>query len=161
MASRRLRAYLSGGMEYAKDEGADWRGRIEAWIVSELGHSVFNPNVESEKYLRNRLGKGSFRTLKLRDVERFQSIVRGIVKLDMSEIALRSDYVVCLWNAGALRGAGTKGELSIATYFGKPVYMVTRMQKERIPGWILGCTTRIFRSFGELKVFLREEYRSF
>ena len=158
MGSSRLRAYLSGGMEYARDEGADWRAKMETWIVTELGHSVFNPNVESAQYLRKHLRHGSFRTLKLKNVRRFQSIVRGIVLLDMDEIARSSDYVVCFWDASALRGAGTKGELSIAKYFRKPVYLVTRMEVQRIPGWILGCTTRIFPSFARLKTFLRATY---
>jgi hypothetical protein len=158
MAPKRPRAYLSGGMEYAKDEGVRWRKEMEEWIAVELGHSVFNPNVESEKFLKKKLRRGSLRTLKFANIDRFQSIVQGIVRLDSTEIALRSDYVVCLWDASAQRGAGTKGELSIAKYFNKPVYMVTRMSKQNIPGWILGCTSRIFSSFAELREYLRTNY---
>jgi hypothetical protein len=156
--SKRIRAYLSGGMEYAKNEGASWRKGMEHWIANELGHSVFNPNVESEKYMKKKLKRGNLRKLKFTNVDKFQSIVRGIVKLDSAEIASRSDYVVCLWNGSAQRGAGTKGELSIARYFDKPVYMVTRMRRDRIPGWILGCTSDIFSSFDELKKFLLTKY---
>lgn len=145
-------------MEYARDEGRDWRRTIEKWIVSELGHSVFNPNTESKKYLKRRLPKGNLRKLKFSNVDRFQAIVRGIVMLDSLEIARRSDYVICLWDTSAQRGAGTKGELTIARFFDKPVYMVTRMKRSSIPGWILGCTTEIFESFGELKVQLKKEY---
>ncbi len=159
MASRSLRAYLSGGMEYARNEGVGWRRSMEIWLASELGHSSFNPNVESEKYLRKHRLRGSFRELKSSDIERFQSIVRGIVRLDLDEIARRSDYVICFWDSSAQRGAGTKGELSIARFFEKPVYMVSRMRKENIPGWVLGCTTTFSPSFGELKAFLRAKYR--
>jgi hypothetical protein len=31
MKHKKLRAYLSGGMEYAKDEGADWRAETQDW----------------------------------------------------------------------------------------------------------------------------------
>lgn len=156
--SRRTRAYLSGGMEYAKNEGMDWRQTMQEWIVRELGHSVYNPNNESERYLRKKLPKASFRDLKFTNVNRFQSIVRGIVHLDSNEIAKRTDYVICYWDKSAQRGAGTKGELTVARYFRKPVYMVTRMRHENIPGWILGCTSKIFCSFGQLKAFLKRRY---
>ncbi len=156
--SRRLRTYLSGGMEYAKGEGQDWRREIEEWITTELGHSVFNPNNESEKYLRKRLPHQNLRKLKFTDTAKFESIVRGIVMLDSLEIARKSDYVICYWDASALRGAGTKGELTLARFFGKPVYMVTRINRIRIPGWVLGCTTRIFGSFEMLKTYLKGKY---
>jgi hypothetical protein len=153
--AKRLRTYLSGGMEYAKDEGVDWRAEMNAWVVRELGHKVFNPNTESEKYLRRNLSRRDLRRLKFSDIQKFQAVVRGIVSLDSREIAFRSDYVICLWDTSALRGAGTKGELTIAKFFNKPVYMVTRMKPERIPGWVLGCTSKIFRSFDELKNYLK------
>jgi hypothetical protein len=145
-------------MEYAVREGVNWRNAMERWIVQELGHSVFNPNSESERYLGRKLPKASLRELKFSDLDKYQLIVRGIVKLDSEEIANRTDYVICYWDRSAQRGAGTKGELSIARLFNKPVYMVTGMKKTNIPGWILGCTTKIFHSFGELKTFLKRKY---
>ncbi len=155
---RKVRTYLSGGMEYAKDEGQDWRRSTERWIRTELGHTVFNPNRESKKYLGRRLPDQNLRKLKFKDIEKFQSVVKTIVMIDSVEIARRSDYVICYWDASAQHGAGTKGELTIARFFGKPVYMVTKVKKANIPGWVLGCTTRIFSSFSELKDYLRSEY---
>ena len=152
---KRPRVYLSGGMEYAKDEGADWRGMMQSWILEELGHTVFNPNVESDKFLKRKLPHEDLRRLKFSDINRYQTILRSIVRLDSEEIALRSDYVICYWNQSAQRGAGTKGELTMARFFKKPVYMVTRMKSEKIPGWILGCTLKIFGSFDELKSYLK------
>jgi hypothetical protein len=156
--AKKIRTYLSGGMEYALNEGVDWRKMMEEWIDRELGHSVFNPNSESQKYLKKKLRNVNLRKLKFSNVDRFQTIVRGIVKLDSEEIARKTDYVICYWDRSAQRGAGTKGELTIARFFGKPVYMVTRMKHSSIPGWILGCTSRTFHSFGELKVHLKQKY---
>ena len=45
------RAYLSGGMEYAADEGRDWRSEMQSWLERGLGCTVFNPNVESDRLL--------------------------------------------------------------------------------------------------------------
>lgn len=158
---KKTRTYLSGGMEYARNEGVDWRSMMQEWIVRELGHSVFNPNMESEKYLKRTLPGGDLRKLKFIDIEAFRRIVRGIVKLDSEEIAGKSDYVICYWDRSAQRGAGTKGELTIARFFHKPVLMVTGMNHANIPGWILGCTTEIFPSFGELKAYLKQHRRLF
>lgn len=147
-------------MEYAQNEGADWREEIQIWLRDELHHSVFNPTKESAKYLSKKIPRENFRALKFKDVRRFSKLVAGIVDRDSNEIAERSDYVICYWDRSAHRGAGTKGELTVARLFRKPVYMVTEMKPDNIPGWVLGCTTRMFPSFHELKAFLLKTYKS-
>ena len=149
------RAYLSGGMEYAADEGRDWRSEMQGWLERELGCEVFNPNHESDSYFRARHPGLNFRALKEQDIDGFRAIVKELVDRDCREIADRSAFVVCYWDESAQRGAGTKGEITIAHHFGKPVYLVTAMPPEQIPGWVLGCTDRIFGSFEALKRFLK------
>lgn len=158
MKHKKFRTYLSGGMEFARKEGANWRSEMELWVKENLNHSAFNPNTESQKFLAKKFPKGDFRKLKFDNVEKFTTIVKDIVDLDSREIARHSDYVICYWDASAQKGAGTKGELTIAKFFRKPVYMVTRMQHHNIPGWILGCTTKFFSSFQDLQAFLLAEY---
>jgi hypothetical protein len=153
-----IRVYLSGGMEYARNEGSDWREDMSRWVKDNLHQSVFNPNVESDKYLHKVLINKNFRLLKSTDIERYKRIARHFVEQDSREVALRADYVICYWDKSAQRGAGTKGELTIAHYFGKPVYMVTRISCENIPGWVLGCVTESFSSFQQLKDFLKKEF---
>ena len=143
-------------MEYAHNEGKDWRVPMQQWLEDELRCEVFNPNKESERFLQKHCTGENFRQLKTSDLPRYQELVSKIVDLDCREIAERSDFVICFWDESAMRGAGTKGELTIAKYFGKPVYLVTLMQSHEIPGWVLGCTTRMFLSFDELKLFLRQ-----
>lgn len=149
------RVYLSGGMEYADGEGVHWRKEMQEWLEQELKHSVFNPNVESQKFIDVHCPGIDFRALKKMDLHRYQSIVRSLVEIDCREIAERSDYLVCYWDDGAAKGAGTKGELTMAKYFGKPIYLVTSFPLHDVPGWVLGCTSRIFTSFDELKRFLK------
>jgi hypothetical protein len=155
MEHRNRRVYLSGGMEYAADEGRDWRGRLQEWLEREMGCTVFNPNLESARFFQTHLPGIDFRALKEIDLDRFQQTVARLVDIDCTEIAEQSDYVLCYWDESALRGAGTKGELTMARYFGRPVYMVTTMPRRDIPGWVLGCTTKVFESFEELKQFLQ------
>ena len=157
--SKRQRVYLSGGMEYARNEGGGWRGTLEPWIRAALGHSVFNPTTESVNFLARRLPGKNFRLLKTKDFPKFRKVVSQIVDLDSREIVQKSTYLICYWDRSAQRGAGTKGELTLAHYFRKPVYMVTRMRPESIPGWVIGCTTQIFPSFRALKSFLVQKFR--
>lgn len=159
-SKKRFRAYLSGGMEYAHDEGSGWRMALGAWIEKELGHSVFNPNLESERLLRKLLPGRNMRKLKETDMKTYASVLTRIVRLDSREIAFRSDYVICLWDRSAAQGAGTKGEITIARFFGKPVFLVTRYPLHRIPGWVIGCVSETFSSISELKKFLQTKYKN-
>lgn len=148
------RVYLSGGMEYAVNEGRDWRASLHEWLEREFGCEVFNPNVESERFFRREYPGIDFRSLKSVDLPMYQRIARSLVELDCREIAERTNILICYWDEGAAKGAGTKGELTMAKFFNKPVYLVTAVPRSEIPGWVLGCTTGIFDSFQELKEFL-------
>jgi hypothetical protein len=156
--TRKVRTYLSGGMEYAAKEGIGWRGTMEKWIKDHLHHAVFNPNTKSDRYLSKVLHNKNFRDLKTLDIELYKKIVRKFVDEDSHAVALWADYVICYWDESAQQGAGTKGELTIARYFKKPVYCVTAMNAAQIPGWVLGCVTRSFETFEELQVFLLQKY---
>lgn len=149
-----MRVYLSGGMEYVDGEGVNWRKEMQEWLETTLNHSVFNPNVESDMFFNTRYPNIDFRLIKRTNLVLYQEIVRHLVDIDCKEIANHSDYLICYWDDGAVKGAGTKGELTMAKYFEKPVYLVTSFPHYDIPGWVLGCTTEIFPNFELLKQFL-------
>jgi hypothetical protein len=152
------RVYLSGGMEYAANEGRDWRETMQRFCEDELGWTVFNPNRESERFFQKNWPGMDFRAVKRLDIDRYREIVSRLVDIDSHEIAERTDIVVCYWDEAAAKGAGTKGELTMARFFGKPVYMVTSIPAQEIPGWVLGCTTRMFAAFSALTEFLRSTH---
>ena len=158
MAHRKPRAYLSGGMEYAARQGAGWRRPLGTWLRAELGHTAFDPSRESEKLLRRFCPGENFRSLKVRDPQRYKRILERIVRIDLNEIARKTDYVICYWDRSAMRGAGTKGEISLAFFLRKPVYLMTRQSPERIPSWVLACASSVYRSMPELKQFLLRRY---
>lgn len=154
----KLKAYLSGGMEYADNHGADWRNEIEIWLQNELGHDSFNPVKASEEFLLRNYPNIDFRLLKTTDLSLHKKIASEIVKLDSTEIILKSDYVICYYDESAQKGAGTKGELTVAAIFGKPVYLVSGLSLQNIPSWVIGCSTDILNSFEELKTFLKKHF---
>ena len=47
-----MKAYLSGAMEFSRDEGAAWRETMTQWLDKHLGHTVYNPVVESEDLVK-------------------------------------------------------------------------------------------------------------
>lgn len=141
-------------MEYAADEGRDWRSILQEWLERELHCTVFNPNNESDVFFQTHYPSCDVRALKRNNLLLYQEIVSRLVEIDCREIAEQSDFVICYWDESAMRGAGTKGELTMAKYFRKPVYIVTSMPHHDIPGWVLGCTSKFFFSFDELRTFL-------
>jgi len=145
-------AYLSGSIEYAADNGKSWRAQITPFLRG-LGHEVYDPAADEKKNLSEEEVR-DFRQWKTRDLPRFQRTVRKIIAWDLDWIAGKSDYVVCLWEAAAARGAGTQGELTLAHRFGIPVYLVLGMPLEQVSGWILGCASEVFGSFDEFRAFM-------
>src|SRR6266852_5251557 len=100
-----MKVYLSGGMEYAEGEGFEWRNELQQWLESSLGHSVFNPTVESNKFFRERYPGVDIRRLKFDNISQYTEVLRHLIDLDCREIADRSDYLVCYWDESAAKGA--------------------------------------------------------
>ena len=151
-----MRVYLSGAIEYAPDQGRAWRARITPFLQS-LGHSVYDPAMDEKKNLTEEEIAG-FRAWKSSDLPRFQQTIRKIIAYDLDWIEQRTDYIVCYWDEHVLRGAGTQAELTFAHRIGVPVYLVTAMPVDRISGWILGCSSKVFSSFDHLQSFLSARY---
>lgn len=150
-------AYLAGAMEHAPDRGCKWRSDITPFLTDTLGHRIFDPCIEENRILsandRRKLG-----IAKKSDLKEFRHLMRKIIDADLNTILDEVDYVICLWDEYVLKGGGTHGELSLAYHNDIPVYMVTRILPANISSWILGCTTEVFISFDELRMFLRNKY---
>jgi hypothetical protein len=151
-----MRVYLSGAIEYAPDQGLAWRSAITPFLAS-LGHTVYDPALDKKKNLEE-IEAQHFREWKCTDLERFQTTVRKIIAWDLDQIENNTDYLLCLWDEHCSKGAGTQAELTFAYRIGVPVYLVAGMPIEKISGWVLGCSTKIFSGFDELQAFFKEEF---
>jgi hypothetical protein len=152
-----LLVYLAGAMENAPDSGSAWRQELSDFINNELRHRVFNPCLE-ESHVLTREEFHSFRKWKTTNLKRFREVVHKIIKTDLTKIIEEVDYIICLWDEHVLQGGGTHGELTMAHWFKKPVYLVTDMPLQNISRWIIGCSTEIFSDFDKLKQFLKVKY---
>jgi len=150
-------AYLSGAMENAKDEGADWRNELTIWLKENLDHSVVDPIVETTKLIEKSKSQ-NYRNWKTTDPNRFRVFVRQAIDNDLDSVINKTDYTICLWNNDVIPGGGTHGEVTMGYYFNKPVYLINQLENMEMSGWIMSCATEIFPNFETMKKRLIEIY---
>ena len=66
-------AYLSGAMENAKDEGANWRNEINIWLKENLNHDVIDPIIETERLIK-KYDQPNYRDYKKSNPDKFLSV---------------------------------------------------------------------------------------
>lgn len=150
-------AYLSGGMEHANNDGADWRKDITQWLDESLEHSVIDPVIESKKLIAENNAK-DFRNWKETDPDKFIEFIRLAIKKDLDGVVDKSDYIICLWDKSVFKGGGTHGEVTLAHYSRKPIYLVNQLPITDLSGWIMSCATEIVNDFESLKKILYNKY---
>ena len=150
-------AYLAGAMEFAHDGGCGWRADIAHWLQEELGHGVLDPTVLEHDQL-DEADRKRIPALKQNDLEELRRLALKIVRYDVDLVINKCDYVICLWNESTQLGCGSAGEITVATWTRKPVYMLLDYPREKASTWMIGCTTSIHGSWDDLKETLLRAY---
>ena len=145
-------------MEFAENEGAEWRKNLTTWLESELGHTSIDPVVESAKIVAEN-NAYDYRDWKTNKPEKYADFIRLCVLNDIDIVVNRADYLICLWDQNVIKGAGTHAEITLAFKENKPVYLVNRLSPSDLSGWIMACSSEVFSSFSELKEFLNSKYK--
>ena len=153
-----MKAYLSGPIENAENDGAFWRQDITLWLKNNLNHKVFNPVVETKKIIGH-LNSSNFRAMKKADPIKYKNIIRKIIKLDLEAVINDSDYLIVKWDESVLKGGGTHGEVTMAYWIKKPVFIVNSLPLEDMSSWIFSCSDFIFNDFKSLKKKLTQLYK--
>ena len=150
--------YLSGGMQHKKGLGAKWRKTASVHLkelgyfpldICELDRAYAEANTElfysfSKKFTREELLK-------------FKSNIRKhFIYTDLELVEKDSDAIIVLWDEGAQLGGGTHNEISHAYEHDIPIFLMTTMPLEQIPGWIVSQTTKIFTKWSSLYKYLEE-----
>lgn len=151
-------AYLSGPIENAENDGANWRDSITPWLKNEIEHDVFNPVVETRKIVSD-LTNTQFREMKETDPKKYKNLIRQIIDIDIKAVVEDSDYLIVNWNKSVFRGGGTHGEITLAYYLKKPIYLVNHVPLDDLSSWIFSCATEVFDSFDDMKIHLTSLYR--
>ena len=150
-------AYLSGPIENAKNDGASWRKMMTDWLNEKLNHKVFNPVIETKPILEKYRGK-NFREMKKSSPLEYKKVIREIIKVDLESVVNQADYLIVKWDKTVFKGGGTHGEITMAYWFGKPVYLVNNLPIDDLSSWIFSCSDHIFNNFENLKEKLETIY---
>ena len=150
-------AYLSGAMENAKNEGSGWRSEITIWLKDSLNHSVIDPVIETAKLVVKAESR-NYRNWKTSNPNKFIEFVRKAIDNDLNSVVNKADYLICLWNNEVLTGGGTHGEITMAYYHNKPIYLINQLNNIELSGWIMSCVTEIFSDFESIQKRLLEVY---
>ena len=153
-----MKAYLSGPIENAENDGASWRHDMTLWLKNNLNHKVFNPVIETKSIIGN-LNSSNFRAMKKTDPIKYKNIIREIIKLDLEAVINDSDYLIVKWDKSVLKGGGTHGEVTMAYWIKKPVFIVNSIPIDDMSSWIFSCSDFIFNDFKSLKKKLKQLYK--
>ena len=151
-------AYLSGPIENAANDGADWRELITLWLKDEIEHDVFNPVLATRKIISN-LTNTQFREMKDTSPKKYKNLIRQIIDIDIKAVVEESDYLIVNWNKSVFKGGGTHGEITLAYYLKKPIYLVNHVPLDDLSSWIFSCATEVFDSFDDMKIHLLSTYK--
>ena len=151
-------AYLSGPIENAENDGASWRELITQWLKNEIGHDVFNP-VEATRDIIKGLSNEQFRRMKKIEPQNYKRLIRQIIDIDIKAVVEQSDYLIVDWNKSVFKGGGTHGEITLAYYLKKPIYLVNHVPLDDLSSWIFSCATEVFDSFDDMKIHLSSVYK--
>ena len=151
-------AYLSGPIENAENDGANWRESITPWLKDEIKHDVFNPVLATRKIISN-LTNTQFREMKDINPKKYKNLIRQIIDIDIKAVVGETDYLIVNWNKSVFRGGGTHGEITLAYYLKKPIYLVNHVPLDDLSSWISSCATEVFDSFDDMKIHLLSKYK--
>ena len=126
-------------------------------LEQDLNHRVFNPVTETQSITKE-LNTDDFRLMKTTNPEQYKKIIRKIIQVDLDAVVQGSDYLIVNWDKSVFKGGGTHGEITMAHWFKKPVYMVNTLPIEDVSSWIFSCTDLMCNNFGDLKTELKKIY---
>lgn len=150
--------YLSGGMEFAKNNGEDWRA-ICSEELKKNGYYPFDiagldkayANVHGNFY-------GNFAPNEEGMLRRKAIIRKQFIHTDLNLIVDDTDAMIVLYDESVRRGAGTISECQVAFLHDIPIFIVSAWEdwEKEIPGWLHGLSTKIFTSFDDLHKYLAD-----
>ena len=86
------------------------------------------------------------------------SSINKIIKVDLDAVVHKSDYLIVKWDESVFRGGGTHGEVTMAYWLKKPIFLVNKLPIDDVSSWIFSCSEYIFENFEDLKKKLEELY---
>jgi len=144
-------------MQFAKDEGADWRREVSVWL-KELGYLPLDICALDAAYADT---YGHFlRGITKNDnyLQRKSNIRKHFIATDLNLIINDSDAVIILYDESVRLGAGTISECQVAYSNDIPIFLVSSYEEweKEVPGWLQALSTKIFTSLDDLHGYMKE-----
>jgi hypothetical protein len=145
--------YLSGGMEFAVDLGAEWRNKCGTRLT-QLGYHPLDITKLDQEYTANH--GDIFRSVCDTDpLQRKINIRKHFVDTDLQLIERDSDALIVLLDESVRKGSGTISECQFAYLHDIPIFIVNALPTtERVSGWLFALSTKMFDSFEDLYDYL-------
>jgi len=146
------RIYLSGGMEHAKDLGADWRESCSK-ILRKMNFDPLDITALDIAYSKKH-GLLYNPNENQNELQRRSDIRKHFIYSDLELIKNQTDALIVYYDESARKGAGTISECQFSYLNDIPIFLVSAFGKEDVPGWLFGLSTRVFDSFDMLYKYL-------
>ena len=155
------KTYLAGPIGVVVQKNATvWRDRVTEEL-KKLNIEVLNPMGQNGG---DRLGEGRAKLKEANEKGNIQFIhdfVSGTVIPPDIKMVEDSDFItVYIPEDNGYEICGTYGEITLAFYLKKPVYIVTdrSLCPNALPNWLIGCSTVIFKSWDEYYRYVMLEH---
>lgn len=146
--------YLSGGIQYAKDFGADWRVDASSTLKG-MGYYPIDICHLDRQYAK-KYGELYIMNDRANTLQYKSNIRRHFVQADLQLIERDSDALIVFYDESARRGAGTISECQHAYNYDLPIFIMSSYQdwQVEVPGWLQALGTKVFTDFPSMYAYL-------
>jgi len=157
--SNQLSTYLTGPITLRHNkECREWRNMITDELAK-FGIQSLNPfNIEGNTDATRKI---IYDANQNGDIETTRSLVSShMINTDLKMVEKSTFLTVWIPKLNGYEICGSYGEVTLAYYLKKPIYVVTErsLKPVELPSWLVGCSTAIFESWDEYLTFIKKEY---
>lgn len=150
--------YLAGPLNFDSKEdfsrAINWREKFAEDFKDDF--KILNPlkKISGEKNISDEDRVLLYESHKVNNDVTVRDFSSKIIETDLEHV-VNSDYIILhLPLKSNYEVCGTYGEATLAFYLGIPVIIVSDREIRDIPKWLIGCSTVILKSFGELYAYI-------
>jgi hypothetical protein len=157
---KKFSTYLTGPITLRHNqECREWRVMVTEKLKP-LNIEALNPfNIEGNTdEIRQQIYAANQRG----DLDTTRSLVSShMINEDLKMVERATFLTVWIPKLNGYEICGSYGEVTLAYYLGKPVYVITErsLKPNELPSWLIGCSAKIFGSWDEYFAFVEKEYK--
>jgi nucleoside 2-deoxyribosyltransferase len=157
--NKTIKTYLAGPIGVVMQiDAMTWRTKATENLRA-VGIETLNPMGQNGG---DRLGNGRVKLKEAVDNGNIKFIRKYVSKTvippDLKMVENANFLTVYIPEDNGYEICGTYGEITLAFYLGKPVYIITDRQTNKLPCWLVGCSTEIFISWNDYYSYIIDEW---